>query len=105
MFKKFFKNVKEKVVKSKGTQKVVGLVMSAVALLSLGTMCFASEGQTGTGQQGFVSAITTGLSADAIWGTITPIASVIIIVTLVALGRRILNKNLSAAKSGKSGQS
>lgn len=72
MFKKFFKNVKEKVFKSKGTQKVVGLVMSAVALLSFGTMCFASEGSSNSTTVNTVSASDFKPIIDAFQSAITP---------------------------------
>ena len=61
-------------------------------------------GETATGISAFVNDLTTGLSVANIWGAIAPIAGLIIIVTLVALGRRVLNKNLTSAKSGKAGK-
>lgn len=62
------------------------------------------EGATATGLSSFVGELTTGLSATNLWGAIAPIAGLIIIVTLVAIGRRVLNKNLNSAKSGKAGK-
>lgn len=59
---------------------------------------------TATGMSSFITSLTTGLSADAIWGAIAPVSALIIIVTLVAIGRRVLNKNLNSAKSGKAGR-
>lgn len=57
-----------------------------------------------TGMTAFITSLTSGLSAEAIWGAIAPISAVIVIVTLVAIGRRVLNKNLNSAKSGKAGR-
>lgn len=57
-----------------------------------------------TGLNAFVGTLTEGLSATNIWGAIAPIGGLILIVTLVAIGRRVLNKNLNAAKSGKAGK-
>lgn len=57
-----------------------------------------------TGIDAFVGELTTGLSATNIWGAIVPVAGLIIIVTLVAIGRRVLNKNLTASKNGKAGK-
>lgn len=56
------------------------------------------------GIDAFVNDLTTGLSATNIWGAIAPIAGLIIVVTLVAIGRRVLNKNLTASKGGKAGK-
>lgn len=50
----------------------------------------------------FISTLTTGLSADALWGAIAPIAPLMVIVVLVGLGRRILQKNLNSAQKGTS---
>lgn len=60
--------------------------------------------ESATGLQGFVGTLTTELSAANLWGAIAPIAGLIAIVTLVAIGRRVLNKNLNSAKSGKAGR-
>lgn len=48
----------------------------------------------------FISALTTGLSADALWGAIAPVAPLMIIVVLVAIGRRLSQKNLNSAIKG-----
>lgn len=52
----------------------------------------------------YITAITTGLSSDAVWGVLTPIAGVVVIVTLIAVGRRVLNKNQKALKNGSAGK-
>lgn len=51
-----------------------------------------------------VSAINTGLSADNIWGSIALIVPLVLTITLVALGRKVANRNLNRATSGKSGR-
>lgn len=48
----------------------------------------------------FITALTTGLSADALWGAIAPIAPLMIIITLVAIGRRLAQKNLNSTIKG-----
>lgn len=48
----------------------------------------------------FISALTTGLSADALWGAIAPVAPLMIIVVLVAIGRRLTQKNLNSSIKG-----
>lgn len=52
----------------------------------------------------FLTELTTGMSASNVWGAIAPIAGLIVIVTLVATGRRSLNKNLKAIKNGSNGK-
>lgn len=59
---------------------------------------------SGEAMEGFISAVTAGLSAEAIWGVLTPLVAIIVIVTLVALGRRTANKNLKAVKNGSNGK-
>lgn len=60
--------------------------------------------ENAVGVDAFVSQLSTGLSANNIWGAIVPFAALILIVTLVAVGRRIANKNLKAAKNGSNGK-
>lgn len=55
------------------------------------------------GMSAFISAITEGLSADALWGAIAPVAPMIIVFTLVGLGFYILRKNLKKGSKGKGG--
>lgn len=51
-----------------------------------------------------VTAINTGLSADNIWGALAMIVPIVLTITLVALGRKVANRNLSRATSGKAGK-
>lgn len=57
-----------------------------------------------TGMEEFMTTLTGSLSAGEIWGVIAGVGGLIVIVTLVAVGRRVLNKNLSAIKNGKAGR-
>lgn len=61
-----------KFIKSKVTKKVMGLLMSAVALLSFGTMCFASEGGSSSTTVNTVSASDFKPIIDAFQSAITP---------------------------------
>lgn len=61
-------------------------------------------GETVSGMTSFVSTLTTGLSADALWGAIAPAGALILVLTLFALGKRILNKNLKGANKGSGGK-
>lgn len=54
-----------------------------------------------TGMESFVTAITTGLSADALWGAIAPVAPVMIIIVLFGIGRRLMQKNTNSLMTGK----
>lgn len=57
-----------------------------------------------TGMSAVVTSLTTGLSAANLWAEVANVAPLIIIVTLFALGVRVLNKNLKAAKNEKQGK-
>lgn len=93
MLKKLLKN-----------KKVISMVMAFSTVMAMAT-CFAADGtQAGAGVSGFLSALTTGLSGENIWSSIIPVGGLICIVTLVAVARRTVNKNLNAIKKGKSGQ-
>ena len=61
-------------------------------------------GSAVTGMSSFVSTLTTGLSADALWGAIAPAGALILILTLFALGKRVLNKNIKGANKGTGGK-
>ena len=54
-----------------------------------------------TGMASFISSLTTGLSADAIWGAIAPVAPIMIICVLVGIGRRLAEKNTNNLIKGK----
>lgn len=56
---------------------------------------------TVSGMEAFVQAITTGLSADALWGAMAPVAPIMIIVVLVGIGRRLAQKNTNSLMTGK----
>lgn len=58
---------------------------------------------SGDGMADFITALTTGLSADKLWGAIAPIAPLIIILVLVGFGLHVLRKNLKKAKKGNGG--
>ena len=63
-----------------------------------------NEIATGVGMEEFMTDLSAGMSAANLWGAIVPIAGFIVVVTLFALGRRVLNKNLTSAKSGRAGK-
>lgn len=58
---------------------------------------------SGDNMSDFISSLTTGLSADALWGAIAPTAPLIIILVLVGFGLHVLRKNLRKAKKGNGG--
>lgn len=56
------------------------------------------------GMSSFVSALTTGLDADAVWTAIAPVAGLIIVACVVGITRRLINKNLGSITKGKAGK-
>lgn len=61
------------------------------------------ETEVTTGMTAFITALTEGLSADALWGAIAPIAPLIIVFCLVGFGLYVLRKNLRKGTKGKGG--
>lgn len=59
--------------------------------------------ETTTGMEAFISSLNTGLSADALWGAIAPIAPLIITFCLIGFGLYILRKNIKRGQKGKGG--
>lgn len=57
-----------------------------------------------TGMASFVSTLTTGLDATALWGAVAPAGALIVVLVLFALGRRVLNKNIKSAGKGNGGK-
>lgn len=58
---------------------------------------------SGDGMEAFITALADGLSADALWGAIAPIAPLIIILVLFGFGLHVLRKNLRKGKKGNGG--
>lgn len=61
------------------------------------------EGATG-GMSEFVTTLTSGLDAGALWGAIAPAGALIVVLVLFALGKRILGKNVKSAGKGTGGK-
>lgn len=59
---------------------------------------------SGDGMQAFITSLTTGLDADAIWTAIAPVAALMITAVVVGITRRLVNKNLNSITKGKSGK-
>lgn len=81
-------------------KKLFSFLMALSVLFCFGAVAFAE----GTGADAFASAVTTQLSADAIWGAITPLVPLIAVITLIAVARYVATKNLRGVKTGKSGR-
>lgn len=56
-----------------------------------------------TGVQGAVTALETNLTADAVWGAITPFIPVVVTVSLIALSVYIIRRIVKRASKGKGG--
>lgn len=52
----------------------------------------------------FMNTINSGITADAIWEQITPVAGLIVVLTLVSFGAYILNKNLRSGRKNGGGK-
>lgn len=59
---------------------------------------------SGDGMQAFITALTTGLDADAVWTAIAPVSALIIVACIVGITRRLINKNLNSITKGKAGK-
>jgi len=60
-------------------------------------------GTTATGVNGAVDALSTNLTADAVWGAITPFIPVVVTVSLIALSVTIIRRIVKKASKGKGG--
>ena len=56
-----------------------------------------------TGAAAAADALQNGLTADAIWGAITPFIPVVIVVTLASLGVYFMRRITKKASRGKGG--
>ena len=60
-------------------------------------------GEGATGAAAAAEALQQGLTADAIWGAITPFINVVIVVTLASLGVHFMRRITKKASKGKGG--
>lgn len=88
-----------KLIKSK---KLIAIISCFCLVFAF--CCVNASGSTTTGAEDVASALESGLSSSNIWGTLLALTGFIIIITLVAVGRRVANKNLNSAKNGKAGK-
>lgn len=61
------------------------------------------EGSVATGVAGATAALEAALTADAIWGAITPFIPVVVTVTLVSLSIYFIRRITKKASKGKGG--
>lgn len=52
----------------------------------------------------FVNELTTGISAESLFAQITPLAGLIVTVTLFAFAIRVLNKNIHRSETAGKGK-
>lgn len=55
------------------------------------------------GMSGFISALTTGITSDILWGEITKAAPFVIVVFVVAVGYRVLKRVINKGSKLKAG--
>lgn len=60
-------------------------------------------GEGATGVQGAVDALSTNLTADAVWGAITPFIPIVVTVTLISLSVYVIRRITKKASKGKGG--
>ena len=56
-----------------------------------------------TGVEGAVTALSSNLTADAVWGAITPFIPIVVTVSLIALSVTIIRRIVKRASKGKGG--
>lgn len=60
-------------------------------------------GAEASGMGGFITALTTGITSDILWGEITKAAPFVITVFVVAVGYRVLKRVISKGSKLKAG--
>lgn len=55
------------------------------------------------GMSGFITALTTGITSDILWGEITKAAPFLIVIFVVAVGYRILRRVIKSGSKLKAG--
>lgn len=58
---------------------------------------------TASGVSGAASALESNLTADAVWGAITPFIPIVVTVALIALSVSIIRRIVKKASKGKGG--
>lgn len=66
-------------------------------------MYLATYFGTATGVAGAASALESNLTADAVWGAITPFIPIVVTVALIALSVTIIRRIVKKASKGKGG--
>lgn len=66
-------------------------------------MYLATYFGTATGVAGAANALETNLTADAVWGAITPFIPIVVTVALIALSVTIIRRIVKKASKGKGG--
>ena len=56
-----------------------------------------------TGMNGFITALTTGITSDTLWAEITKAAPFVIVLFVVAVGYRILRRVINKGSKLKAG--
>lgn len=57
--------------------------------------------ETAKGMEGFITALTAGINADALWGALTAAAPVIIFAVIFGFGYRIIKRAVNGVSKGK----
>lgn len=81
------------------TKKLPIMLVLCMIVMAM-SICFASETAT---QADFVTALTTGINANSMWGAVVPTASIIIFVFIFAFAYGIIRRVLKKGSRGKFG--
>lgn len=82
------------------TKRKLAVILATLCLVMAMATCFAAE--TGT-QAGFISALTTGINADTMWGAVTPVTPLIIFTFIFAFAFLIIKRVLKKGSKGRFG--
>lgn len=80
-------------------KKLISMLMVVSIVLAMGIVCFAS----GDGVDGFVSAINSGITQDAMWDGVTPFASLMVKIFIFAFSFAIFRRVTKKGSRGKFG--
>lgn len=79
------------------SKKLLAIVCTFCVVMAMAT-CFATSGE-----QGFVDAIESEITADNMWGAVTPLVGIIGFIFIFAFAYRIIRKVLKKGSQGKFG--
>lgn len=77
-------------------KRILAILACVSMLLAMCSICFATSGE-----ESFVSALETNITADSLWGAVTPIVGIISFIFIFVFAYRILKKVLKGGSRAK----